>query len=124
MITVKDVLMHKGPDVVVAEGGATVLAGAKLMAAARAGSVIIREEGRVLGIFTERDLLCRVVAAEKDPKVTELREVMSTPVESCRLADTMEDCARRMADRRLRHLVVVEDDVLVGVVSFRDTLLM
>ena len=122
MITVEDVLMHKGPDVVVAEGGATVLDGAKLMAAGKVGSIIIREDGRVLGIFTERDLLCRVVAAGKDPAGTLLREVMTSPVENCHLADDIQDCGRRMAQRHIRHMAVIEDEALVGLIGLRDIL--
>ena len=122
MITVEDVLMHKGPDVVVAEGGATVLDGAKLMAAGKVGSIIIREDGRVLGIFTERDLLCRVVAAGKDPAGTLLREVMTSPVENCHLADDIQDCGQRMAQRHIRHMAVIEDEALVGLIGLRDIL--
>jgi CBS domain-containing protein len=122
MTTVEDVLMRKGPDVVVAEGGATVLNGAKLMAAGKVGSIIIREDGRVLGIFTERDLLCRVVAAGKDPAGTLLREVMTSPVENCHLADDIQDCGRRMAQRHIRHMAVIEDEALVGLIGLRDIL--
>ena len=120
MITVEDVLMRKGPDVVVAEGGATVLDGAKLMAAGKVGSIIIREDGRVLGIFTERDLLCRVVARERIPAETTLRDVMSSPVHTCSLDDDVAGVAATVRTRHVRHLVVVDDDAIVGVVGIRD----
>jgi len=67
MMTVEDILMKKGPDVIVAPPQCTVLEAAKLMSEADVGSLIVRRDRQVLGIFTERDLLRRVVAAGKDP---------------------------------------------------------
>ena len=122
MNTVEDILMVKGSDVIVAAPAATVLEAARLMAEANVGSVVIRQDDRVVGLFTERDLLRRVVAAGKAPSSTCLRDVMSAPVQTCRLADRLSDCARRMREQRIRHLVVVEQDALVGLISLRDVL--
>ena len=110
-------------DVIVSLPTATVLEATRLMAEAHVGSVVIRQDDRILGLFTEQDLLCRVVAAEKDPKLTCLADVMSSPIQTCRLGDDIEDCARRMKERKIRHLVVVEQDALVGMISLRDILL-
>jgi len=84
------------------------------------GAVVIRQDGRVIGLFTERDLLCRVVAAGKDAAAISLADAMSSPVHTCRLGDDLQDCARRMSQQKIRHLVVVEQDALVGVISLRD----
>lgn len=92
------------------------------MAEARVGSVVVRQGDRVVGIFTERDLLRRVVAVGREPAGTRLLEVMSAPVQTCRLGDSLSDCARRMSQGRIRHLVVVEDGALLGLISLRDVL--
>lgn len=122
MTTVEQVLAVKGPDVIVASLSTTVLEAAKLMSEANVGSVVIREEGQVLGIFTERDLLRRVVAHKKDPSQIQLQEVMSSPVKSCRLNDDIRDCAEELTRTHIRHLAVIEDGALVGLISFRDVL--
>jgi CBS domain-containing protein len=123
MRTVEDILMAKGSEVIVSAPTETVLDAARLMAEARVGSVVIRQNDQVAGLFTEQDLLRRVVAAGKGPAATRLAEVMSSPVLTCRLTDDLETCARRMSERNIRHLVVVEQNALVGVISLRDILL-
>ena len=120
MSTVEDILMVKGPDVIVTDPETTVLEAARLMSEDNVGSIIIRENDEIAGIFTERDLLRRVVAVKKNPETLRLREVMSSPVASCRLEDTVEHCARVFAESKIRHLAVIEDGVLVGLIGLRD----
>jgi len=122
MNTVEDILMAKGSDVIVSLPTDTVLEAARLMAEANVGSVVIRQHDRVVGLFTERDLLRRVAARGKDPATTHLHEVMSAPVQTCRLGDDLNDCARRMKEQRIRHLVVMEQEALIGLISLRDVL--
>ena len=136
MPTVEDILMTKGPDVVVAGADDTVLTAAKLMAQANVGSVIVKRQpasgraageggaagGGIAGIFTERDLLCKVVAKGKDPAQVKLSQVMSKPVKTCRLSDDFQACVETMHREKIRHLAVVEEDALVGVISIRDFL--
>ncbi len=122
MPTIEDILTVKGPDVIVADSSATVSEAAKMMAHANVGSIIIRDSSEVLGIFTERDLLRRVVACRKDPSSLLLREVMSSPVKSCRLGDDVQDCADMLTKSRIRHLAVVEEGELVGLIGLRDIL--
>lgn len=110
----------KGPDVIVAPPEETVLVVSKLMAEADVGSVIIRKEGDIKGIFTERDLLRRVVARQKPPDSTPVAEVMSAPVKHCGLHDDLDRCAERLASGHIRHLAVVEDGALVGLIGLRD----
>jgi len=122
MTTVEQILAVKGPDVIVAAPTSTVLEVSKLMAEANVGSVIVREEGKVLGIFTERDLMRRVVATGKDPSVVLVAEVMSSPVASCGLADDIAICAKQLAGGHIRHLAVIEEGTLVGLIGLRDIL--
>ena len=122
MPTIEDILMVKGPDVIVAASANSVFEAANLMAQANVGSVIVRDGGDILGIFTERDLLRRVVARGKDPSSVPVRDVMSAPVKSCRLSDDVRDCADILIRSRIRHLAVVEEGALVGIIGLRDIL--
>ena len=122
MVTVEQILMKKGPDVVVADGSSTVYEAAKMMAQANVGAVVIKSGEEVAGIFTERDLLRKVVAHNRPPAETPLDDVMTSPVFSVALSDTADTCARLLEDKHIRHLVVVEQGALVGMISFRDVL--
>lgn len=122
MQTVEDILMAKGPDVIVASPGTTVLEAVRLMAEAKVGSLIVKDDDGVAGIFTERDLLSRVVARSLEPGATMLADVMSSPVESVRLTTTVDDVGIAMSRSHIRHLVVMEDGALIGVVGLRDVL--
>jgi len=120
MTTVEQILAIKGPDVVVTAPTSTVREACELMAEANVGSIIVREGRELLGIFTERDLLRRVVARGKDPSSTTVAEVMSSPVQHCRLDDDVAVCAERLTAGHIRHMAVVEDGVLVGLIGLRD----
>ena len=122
MLTVEDILMVKGPDVVVADQGMSVFDAARLMAESDVGSLIVKDQGDVCGIFTERDLLKRVVARALDVKDTLLSDVMSSPALSCQLSTSVNDVADTMTSHRFRHLVVLEDGTLVGLIGLRDVL--
>ena len=120
MLTIEDVLMVKGPDVIVTSADSTVQEAVELMDHARVGAIIIREEREVTGIFTERDLLKRVVAKGLDPKTTKLQDVMTSPVKSCRLGDSVIASTRQLMDGHIRHLAIIEDGALVGMIGLRD----
>ncbi len=120
MTKISDLLMAKGPDVIVSHPATTVTEVARLMTEGNVGSIIIRDEGIIKGIFTERDLLRRVVARGKNPKDTLVEEVMSSPVVSCHLDDDIRECATMLAREHIRHLVVTESGALIGVIGLRD----
>ena len=122
MLTIEDILLAKGPDVMVATSETTVLEATKQMAEAGVGSMVIEDEAGADGIFTERDLLKRVVAEGLDPAVTLLSEVMSSPVATCDPATDVRDALTVMFDQHIRHLVVEEDGALVGLIGVRDVL--
>ncbi|MDP6543692.1 MAG: CBS domain-containing protein [Phycisphaerae bacterium] len=122
MPTVEDILMAKGPDVVVAGVDNTVEEAAKMMCKANVGSVIVKDDDTIAGIFTERDMLARVVAEGLDSKDVKLVDVMSSPVKTCTLDDSVESCADIFKHAHVRHLAVVDDDVLIGVIGMRDVM--
>jgi CBS domain-containing protein len=123
MSTVQEVLNRKGHDVVTVKASDNVLTAARLMNERRVGSLTVTEgDSKVIGIFTERDVLCRIVAAQRDPATTLVREVMTAPVACCSPETTQAECRAVMRHRRVRHLPVVKDDRLVGIVSIGDIL--
>src|SRR5207249_4656686 len=84
------------------------------------GGLIVLDGNRVAGIFTERDILRRVVAMRRDPATTKIREVMTSPVAFCRRESTLEECRSVMPEKRIRHLPVVDEKGVCGVVTIGD----
>lgn len=122
MKTVADILRIKGPEVAQIDEGASVLDAAVAMNERHIGALVVVSEGRVVGIFTERDVLNRVVAQQLDPAQTIVRDVMTAPVACCTPQTTRAECRAAMKQRRVRHLPVMDDDRLVGIVSIGDVL--
>src|SRR5712691_4265829 len=83
MPTVQDILARKGRDVISVKPGETVLKAAERMSERGIGGLVVTEGGRLVGIFTERDILRRVVAPRRDPAATKVADVMTTPVTAC-----------------------------------------
>ena len=124
MSTVEDILMQKGSDVIAVVPDATVSQAAQIMIDTNVGCLVVQEDTKVIGIFTERDLLHRVVGCSKDPASVPIREVMSSPVHSCRPWDDIAECFDILSSNHYRHLVVVDNNELVGVISLRDVALL
>ncbi len=123
MPAVLDLLRRKG-DVV-----HTILPTDSVVTAATAmnqfgvgGLVVVDGEGAIAGMFTERDVLRRVVAAGKDPATTLVRDVMTTEVLACRPETSLQECASVMTSKRVRHLPVRDETGLVGIVTIGDLL--
>ena len=100
----------------------TVTEVAVKMADARIGAVVILNDEKLMGIFTERDLLNRVVSAKKDPSTLKVSDVMTTNVCVCTVDDSYEECLAQMKQIGCRHMPVVDGDKLVGILSIRDLL--
>jgi CBS domain-containing protein len=101
-------------------GDATVQAAAELMAERRVGAVMVVEHGRLLGIVTERDIVFRVVAKSLAADATTLADVMTSDPESLSPQDTAFDALEKMQTGRYRHLPVLRDQEVCGMVSMRD----
>jgi signal-transduction protein with cAMP-binding, CBS, and nucleotidyltransferase domain len=85
-------------------------------------AMIVQEEGRAAGIVTDRDLATRAVACELDPKTTMVSEVMTSPVATLALEDSLYDAVRLMQQRKIRHIPLVENECVVGMVTLDDLL--
>ncbi len=97
-----------------------VIDAVRLMSERQIGAVPVLDGARLVGIFTERDLMARVVAAGRDPKLTTVGDVMSTELVTGELAEGYETCLNRMQQAHVRHLIVLESGRLAGIVSLRD----
>jgi CBS domain-containing protein len=117
---IASVLEHKGSDVVTVSPETTVLVAVQQMNDRKIGALLVLERGLPVGIFTERDVLVRVVAAGADSKTTQVREVMTRNPVVVRSDVTVADTMRVMTDKRCRHLPVVDDNKLRGLISIGD----
>jgi CBS domain-containing protein len=120
-MTVKAILRTKGSDIITIEPTANVAAAAKILAAYRIGALVVTgPERRVIGIVSERDLVR--VLAERGPPALELAltEVMTRKVATCSPADTISSIMERMTDGKFRHVPVVDQGKLLGIISIGD----
>jgi CBS domain-containing protein len=122
MPTVQDILARKGSEIISVTPGETVLRAAQLMSERGIGGLVVTEGGRLVGIFTERDILRRVVAQKREAGATKVADVMTAPVTACGPDTPIEECAALMTAKRIRHLPVVGDKGLSGVITIGDVL--
>jgi CBS domain-containing protein len=123
MATVSDLLRRKGATVHSVGPTQTVLEAANLMNKFGIGGlVVVDAERRLAGMFTERDILRRVLAEKRDPATTSVGEVMTTGALVCRPDTSLDECANVMTSKRIRHLPVRDDTGLVGIVTIGDLL--
>jgi CBS domain-containing protein len=106
-----------------AELGQTVLETVQAMVERNIGAVPVIHHGKLMGIFSERDLMKRVVAESRDPRSTCLAEVMTEDPLTVSTNDDLESCMTLMRRHGFRHVPVCKDGLLVGIVSLRDILL-
>jgi CBS domain-containing protein len=119
-VSVTILLKEKSTSVYCIAVDSTVDAAVSEMNRQRVGSIIVQDADRVVGIFTERDVLTRVVAAGRDPKGTKVSEVMTADFLSITQETSVEDAMQMMTDKRVRHLPVFDGDQLLGLISIGD----
>ena len=120
MKLVRHLLEVKGTEVISIDQETSVFDAIKLMADRSIGSLLVLDEARLLGIVTERDYARKVILKGRSAKTTEVREIMTTDVFSATTGQTVNDCMTLMTERRIRHLPVVEDGNVIGVISIGD----
>jgi CBS domain-containing protein len=112
----------KNQKIVTLSPQANVWEASKKMADRLVGSVLVMEGSKLLGIFTERDLLNRVVAQDLDPKKTLLSQVMSKNVTTVPFTEAVENCFKKMETTKCRHIPIMDGEDVVGVVTMRNIL--
>jgi CBS domain-containing protein len=122
MATVAKILEEKGGGVIRIGGDATVLEAVQAMVEANVGALLVTgsDENDVEGIFTERDFLRRVAVQGLGERETPVRAVMTAPVVVITPETEVEEAMALMTDRRIRHVPVVSDNTLVGMISIGD----
>ena len=114
-----EILEEKDGHVLEIDADATVLDAVQQMVAMNVGSLLVTVEGEVTGIVTERDYLRRVTLEDRTEDAP-VREIMSSPLVVATLETTMDECMALMTDRRIRHVPVIDEGKVVGLVSIGD----
>ena len=117
---VSAVIEGKGREVWHVSPGHSVYDAIEMMADKRVGALVVLDDGRLVGVISERDYARKVILKGKMSKQTAVREIMTSPVFSVTPHHTVDDCMALMTDHRIRHLPVVEDNRVVAVVSIGD----
>jgi len=118
--TIRQVLQRKGGDVTTIDPDETVFRAIEVMADRDIGALVVAEQGKPLGILSERDYARDVILKGRSSRDTPIRDVMVAEFPRTSPDQTVEECMAVMTDKRIRHLLVMEDDRLVGLVSIGD----
>ena len=120
-MSISDILHHKGNQVVKVAPTDTVLTAVTKLAERRIGAVIVEDDWmRLVGIFSERDYARKGILGGHTSRETKVSQLMTSPVISVSPKHTVDECMSLMTDRDFRHLPVVQNDTVVGVVSIGD----
>ena len=120
MRTVRQLLEGKGPGLVTVNAEDPVRTAIQLMADHYVGALPVMKDGRLVGIVSERDYARKIVLMGRNSLETSVAMIMSAPVIHVDPQNTVNDCMKLMTDKRIRHLPVVEDGKLIGVISIGD----
>jgi CBS domain-containing protein len=121
MPSAKDILSQKGFSIYVVPPSATVLEAVEQMNMHKCGAIMVMDQGKVKGMFTERDVLRRVVGQRRDPSTTPVGEVMTHDLICCAPETDMDEISYIMLEKRIRHLPVCDSDGdLLGMISIGD----
>jgi len=120
MRTVQQLIDEKGHDVESIHPDDSVFDAIQKLANANIGSLIVIEDGRPVGIFTERDYARNVILKGKSSPTTQVRDIMTTRVVYVHPEQTVEECMAIMTDKHIRHLPVLQDEKLIGMISIGD----
>ena len=120
MSTIRDVLDRKGDSVLTIEGQTSVYDAIRSISNANVGAIVIQDGEQPSGIFTERDYLRKITLEGRSSRETAVAEVMSSPLFTVEPTDNTRSAMEAMTEKRCRHLVVMENGKMVGIVSLGD----
>ena len=118
--TVRDVLRSKGGQTFSVDADATVFTALEMMAKENVGALLVMNGGRLIGMLSERDYARKVILKGLSSPQTKVREIMTDTIFYARPEQTVEECMAVVTEKRCRHLPVLDDDKLVGLVSIGD----
>ena len=120
MRNVRDILRDKGTAVYSISPDASVYDALRLMAEKNVGSLLVLEGDRMAGMISERDYARKIVLMDKLSRETKVKEIMTTEVLTVTPDMDLDECMKIITDKRVRHLPVVEDDGVIGIISIGD----
>lgn len=120
MATVRDLLEEKGSSVFYLSPFAPVKDALRMMSEKKVGALVVIQDGDIAGIFSERDFARKSIAIPGFSMNTPIRSLMTSPVFYVLPDQTVEECMSLMTEKRIRHLPVLEENVLIGVISIGD----
>ncbi|NTW59039.1 MAG: CBS domain-containing protein [Nitrospirae bacterium] len=118
--TVHDILLKKGHGYLAIPRDATTYAALEVMADHNVGALLVLDEGKLVGIFSERDYARKVILKGKSSRSTTVGELMSSPPICASPATTLQECMELMTSNNIRHLPITEAGVISGIVSLGD----
>ena len=119
-MTVNQILNAKGRNVYSITSATTVYEALKVMGEKNIGAILVIDGTDLKGILSERDYARKIVLKDKSSKETFVHEIMESNVFSVNLSNNIEDCMELMSTKRIRHLPVLEDGIVVGIISISD----
>ena len=120
MRNIKQLLVDKGDDILTIGPNSSVYDAIKAMADNHVGSLLVMENENLVGIITERDYSRNIILKGKSSKNTPVKDIMVSNVLCVKPKQTVEECMALMTDKRVRHLPVIEDDKIIGIISIGD----
>jgi len=120
MENVRNILKAKNKPLITIYPHKTVYDALELMVEKNVSALLVTEQGKLVGIFTERDYARRVILKGKVSKETLIREIMTEKLITIFQENTLEDCMQLMTNNFIRHLPVIENDALIGIISIGD----
>lgn len=117
---VRNILAEKSPNIYAVQPNTSVFNAIELMAEKNIGGLLITENEKLVGIFTERDYARKLILKGKSSKDTQIGELMTKNPFTVTRDTSIEDCMKMMSNKRIRHLPVVEEENIIGIISIGD----
>lgn len=118
--TIDAILAQKGTEIFSISPDATVFEAVELMANKNVGALLVIQDGKLVGMISERDYTRKVMLRGKKSRETQVHEIMSSELTVVHSREPVENCLRMMTDKRIRHLPVLDGDTIRGVISIGD----